>query len=444
MKSTPSANLAQPPSAQSPSAQPLPELGLSPKSLSQSSLLAKAPARVHLGYLDGLRGLAALYVVMFHIWGYHSAQLGALTARLVTPFCFGPYAVAVFIVLSGFCLMLPVSRSADGLVRGGAKRFFLSRAKRILPPYYFAVAFSLLLITFFIGHKTGSPWDLSLPVTSLGLVSHLLLFQDTLHATCPKINPALWSVSVEWRIYFCFPLFVWSWRRLGPWATTVAAFVVSYALVEGFFHVPLLQRVNSQGTGILPQYLWLFTLGMLAADIAFSERKQAAALRRRLPWGWMTAGTFMALLLATARIPLDMYGHPKLDFFVGLFALCLLVPASREGLLKKALSWKPLVAIGSFAYSLYLIHSAVIEMVWKYLVQPLHLGGSTGLLVNWLIGIPVAVGAAYGFHLAFERPFMSKSAPKPRRQAEPVFVFSAGSAVPPASAQELETAQEAL
>ncbi len=384
-------------------------------------------AQKHLAYLDGLRGLAALYVVVFHIWGYHQGQMNALATRLVTPFGFGPYAVGVFIVLSGFCLMLPVARSEDGLIRGGARRFFLSRARRILPPYYCAVAFSLLLIAFFIGHKNGSPWDSSLPVTTLGLVSHLLLFQDTLHATFGKIDPPLWSISVEWRIYFAFPILVWCWRRLGPWVTTGAVFVISYAIVEAFFHVPLLQPLNSQGTGILPQYLWLFTLGMLAADISFSGRKQAADLRGRLPWGWMTAGAFAVLVIATSRIPLDFYGHPKLDFCVGLFAFCFLVAASREGLLKTALSWKPLVAVGSFGYSLYLIHLPMVEMVWKYLVHPLHLGASSSLALHWLLGIPLIIAVAYGFHLAFERPFMSnpgKPAPKTERQAEVAAVES--------------------
>ena len=235
--------------------------------------------RKHLAYLDGLRAVAALYVVAFHIRAYYHSSLGEITQKIVLPFSFGSYAVGVFIVLSGFCLMLPVARSEDGLLRGGVKRFLLSRARRILPPYYFAMAFSLLLIALFIGHKTGTPWDTSVPVTKIGLLSHLVMLQDIGHATWSQIDSPLWSISVEWRIYFCFPVLVLLWRRLGLWVTTALALAVSYALVFAFRHVPILMHFNSQENGISPQYLGLFALGMLASGIAFSERAPLLALR---------------------------------------------------------------------------------------------------------------------------------------------------------------------
>ncbi len=385
------------------------------------------PVRPHLGYLDGLRGLAALYVVAFHVLAYHFGHLGSTAARIVAPLHFGSYAVGVFIVLSGFCLMLPVARSEEGALRGGAKRFFWSRARRILPPYCFAVAFSLLLITFFIGHKTGTPWDTSVPVTRLGLVSHLLMLQDIGHTTWAQIDSPLWSVSVEWRIYFCFPLLVLLWRQLGPWVTTALAVIASYCLVFAFRHLPLLMHFNSQENGISPQYLGLFALGMLASGISFSQRVPLAAVRTHVPWNWLALGTFAALVAATSCIPLTSGGRPRLDLFVGLSAACLLIAASREGLLQRALSWKLLVWIGTFAYSLYLIHFPILQMVWQYVIHPLHLRPGVSLLLHWFLGIPFSVGVAYLFHLVCERPFMSKlgkPAPKTERQAEAAAIES--------------------
>ena len=386
--------------------------------------MTERAGRVHLAHLDGLRGLAALYVVLFHIRVYHLSLSPALL-RLTAPLGFGSDAVAVFIVLSGFCLMLPVARSEDGTLRGGAWRFFRSRARRILPPYYFAVGFSLLLITLFLGHKTGSPWDDSVPVTKLGLLSHLLLLQDLGHATWNQINPALWSVSVEWRIYFCFPLLVLLWRRLGPWVTTGLTLAVSLVLVLAFLHVPILTRFNSEQNGLSPQYLGLFALGMLAADIAFSVHSPSRL--RRLPWGGLTAAAFAALAVATLALPQTLDTRPALDSCAGLFAACLLVAASRPGGWQRALSLRPLVGIGSFAYSLYLIHFPVVQMVWLYAVHPLRLGPGLSLLLHWCLGIPLSIGIAYGFHLAFERPFMSKPgkpAPQTERQAEAAAIES--------------------
>ena len=384
------------------------------------------PARIHLAYLDGLRGLAALYVVVFHIRVYYPG-LNLLLKRLTAPLGFGSDAVAVFIVLSGFCLMLPVARSADGRLRGGAKRFFLSRARRILPPYYCAVGLTLLLIALCIGHKTGSPWDDSVPVTRLGLLSHLLLLQDVTRATWNQISPPLWSVSVEWRIYFCFPLLVLCWRRFGPWATTAAALALSGLLVFAFFFLPFVSRFNSQQNGVSPQFLGLFVLGMLAAGISFSAHPALSRLRERLPWGGLTAAAFAALVAANAALPPALGSRPAWDSCAGVFAACLLIAASRPGVWQAALSSRPLVSVGSFAYSLYLIHFPIVQMVWLYAVHPLRLGPGLSFLLHECLGVSLSVGIAYGFHLAFERPFMSKPgkpAVRTEREAEAAAIES--------------------
>ena len=82
----------------------------------------------------------------------------------VTLFKTGHYVVDLFIVLSGFCLMLPVIRHR-GTLPGNTIIFFKKRIRRILPPYYLAMGFSLLLIITMIGEKTGTRWDISIPIT---------------------------------------------------------------------------------------------------------------------------------------------------------------------------------------------------------------------------------------------------------------------------------------
>ena len=131
---------------------------------------APREAQRRLGYVDGLRALAALYVVASHcmleIW--FNRHPGRLAGWLAWPLSFGHQAVSVFIVLSGFSLMLPVARKGNHLPRG-VWGFYLARVRRILPPYYLATTFSLLLIWLFISQKTGTsvhtmPSHLSLPM----------------------------------------------------------------------------------------------------------------------------------------------------------------------------------------------------------------------------------------------------------------------------------------
>ena len=101
-------------------------------------------ARVHLDWLDSLRALAALCVVVDHIVQLVDPNIGnyhGLILAAAGPFRYGHSFVGLLIVLSGFSLMIPVSGS-DQTLRSGAWKFFGRRAKRILPPYYCAMAVS--------------------------------------------------------------------------------------------------------------------------------------------------------------------------------------------------------------------------------------------------------------------------------------------------------------
>ncbi|HEX6799049.1 MAG TPA: acyltransferase family protein, partial [Ktedonobacterales bacterium] len=94
----------------------------------------------HLGYVDGARGIAAVYVALHHcwqiVWSETPHPLPFLWS-LLDWLAYGSFAVSAFIAISGFSLMLPVARG-DGRLPGGAWTFFKRRARRILPPYYFA------------------------------------------------------------------------------------------------------------------------------------------------------------------------------------------------------------------------------------------------------------------------------------------------------------------
>src|SRR5579862_5621445 len=162
--------------------------------------------RLHLDYLDGLRGLAALYVVIFHvyydaIYSVRSASLSPLKQLILFPLTQGRFAVDVFIVLSGFCLMLPIARSPDGRLPGGFWSYIKRRARRILPPYYCALAMMLVLIALIpdLRHTHGTHWDIMLPAFTPGaLISHLLLIHNLSNAWIYKIDGAMWSVATEW------------------------------------------------------------------------------------------------------------------------------------------------------------------------------------------------------------------------------------------------------
>jgi peptidoglycan/LPS O-acetylase OafA/YrhL len=173
--------------------------------------------RLRLEYLDGLRGLAALYVVWYHIYldVVNDQKTSAKIPELLHPFmellfAHGSSSVAIFIVLSGYCLMLPVARSEDGQLRGGFFSYIKRRARRILPPYYAALLLSIILriaLPKNLLDFTVLSWSIGEPALTPGaIISHLLLIHNLNVEWRLKINAPMWSVGLEWQIYFLFAL----------------------------------------------------------------------------------------------------------------------------------------------------------------------------------------------------------------------------------------------
>ena len=382
----------------------------------RSTAAAAVPAR--LPHLDGLRGLAALFVVLHHAWLTTWPDLFARRlppgARQTAFLAYGHFAVVVFIVLSGFCLALPVARS--GALAGGTRGFLRRRARRLLPPYYASVALSALLVWTLIGTRTGTHWDVSVPVDGHGYLGSAFLLNDVLGGG--QLNHVWWSVALEWQIYFVFPLLVIVWLRrgIGPAvACAGAAAAAVLALVTAFPRAGALDL-----TGLHPWFLALFALGMLGAAVLAGGEPWLARLRERTPFGALAlagAAGVVALCAAAGR-SWTLALHPALaDLAVGAVTLCAIVSSSRGGpsLLRRVLASGWPRALGAFSYSLYLIHAPLLQVEWQY-----GLGGPAGspgvaFALLALVGVPLVLAAAYGFHVLFERPFLSQSA---RRRAE--------------------------
>jgi GT2 family glycosyltransferase/peptidoglycan/LPS O-acetylase OafA/YrhL len=366
------------------------------------------PDRPRLAYLDGLRALAALFVVFHHAWltiwpNLFDPRLPA-TGRATVALAFGHFGVAVFIVLSGFCLGLPVARA--GGLGGGARRFFARRARRILPPYYGSVAVSLILVWTAIGGRTGTHWDVSVPVDWHGYVGSALLLDDALGGG--QVNHVWWSVALEWQIYFLFPLLVACWLRFGAAWSAALAGGLSFGIAAAIAVVP---AGPFQLGGVMPWFLGLFGAGMLGAAIAEGDSPVLRRLFVRTRWSWLAATASVVLLAACVSLGrAEALAHlAVLDVVVGVASLCSILACSQgDGALRRVLSWHPLVVVGGFSYSLYLIHAPLLQVVWQYGLRPLGLDASETFVLLALVGVPAVVAGSYLFFLAFERPFLRR------------------------------------
>jgi peptidoglycan/LPS O-acetylase OafA/YrhL len=353
--------------------------------------------------VDGFRALAALYVVFVHVlpraWGDDAPQnrLLALAAKGLSG---GHFAVTAFIVVSGFCLMLPVVR-AGTVLRGGPTVFFKRRYVRIAPPLYIAFALSALLLQ--VANLAHPPYYADTRVTATQVIGHLTLLQNLVPGAPLPNNAVLWSITVESVIYLWFPLMVLAWRRLGAARATAAFVALAYVLYPALDRLPIL-------SGLTIQYLGAFALGALAADIAYAPTTTRwGGLRARFPW-FPLAGV-LGLVVAGACAVL---GWPRVYPIIGWFDLpvavasaSLLVGASRPGasLVKRGLEFRPLAAMGAFSYSLYMLHYPLADVLCHFGLASLRRNQNLYAIVAVLVVIPLIIAISYGFYLLFERPF---------------------------------------
>ena len=380
---------------------------------------------LHINFLDGLRGLAALYVVLFHFLDLGDLGLSHWELYVAKLAEAGHSAVTVFIVLSGFSLMLPVARSVDGVLKGGFSGFLKRRARRILPPYYAALLLSvvgLLLSPQGFGYLHGArdPHWLA-QISTPSVVFHILLVQNLSALWAFSLNQAMWSVATEWQIYFVLPLVLLPvWRRAGIWALAAAGLTLGIAPVAlVFLHFPFVP------VGIW--YIGSFAAGAAGAAWAWqglSEERRRPTVRRAALIGLVLSS--LAYFLASRYVapPHTMVtnaSHNYLngvlkDYLLSTMIACALIYGTLARDLPQAWGFAPFRLLetpaarhlGAFSYSLYLTHCIVLSQANAWLAA-LQIAPATGFVLKAVLGIPLAIAFAYLFHLAFEKPFMVSS-----------------------------------
>jgi len=349
-------------------------------------------ARARVVGLDGLRGLAALFVVVHHCWlmTFHGYP------RNTGPFwlgwlLYGHFAVVVFITLSGFSLAISPARK--GWQLGGKARFAQRRAWRILPPYWAALVFSLIIAW---GLQVAQPAS-TLP-NGKSVVVYGLLVQDIFGAPVP--NGAFWSIAVEAQLYLVFPILLVILRRFGA-AAVLAAVTVPVAAIG--LLAPQVSIVDKL-MRLTPEFAPLFAIGLLAAGII-----SASYRIRRLPLQWLAAlaAAPVLVLIVVKGSVWTVTNLFWIDLAVGpAIALLLAAVATRRPApLVWLLGTRPVRSLGTFSYSLYLVHAPIVVALARKFVGPHVPPGLPAFWVTLAIAVPLSVGFARLFATFFEIPF---------------------------------------
>ncbi len=234
-----------------------------------------------LGALEGLRGYAALLMVVYHAWVLTGGPLLGGGRALISG---GFLAVDLFFVLSAFVLCLPAAVSGRF---GSWSDYAVRRAARIVPAYYAALATALIFF-----HALAGPVADRRPPTLEAVLAHLTFLQVEARlipgyngALGFRVDPVLWTMSVEVAFYVVLPLIAIGFlRRPVLWLFVAFAGTVALrALALGLADSATADRLLS----LPPMFAADFAAGMAGAWL------YARGVRLR---GWMVAAAIVAAI----------------------------------------------------------------------------------------------------------------------------------------------------
>ena len=361
-----------------------------------------------IGFLDGIRGLAALYVMIGHarwlLWegftnGYNKhpeayTVFEKVYAYFISSFKFGYNVVLLFFVLSGFVIHYSATKAISS-TNFNWNFYFIKRIKRIYPPFLFS-----LLLTFILDYlgstilnlsfyKTGSlysSFNINELNTSMLTLAGNIFFLMKSYVPIFGSNESTWSLTYEWWFYIIYPVFYLIFKNR-IYLSTLIIFVIS--LLTFFTKLPYIQLINDVfyllpvwwiGVILSEQYiknkhsnftyfLWLFPLLLYLASINYTKFNYLT----NILWGLAFAGLISFL------------SKKKLN---NIFIVCL-----------SKLKW-----LGDFSYTLYIVHLPILFLFHALL---LHFYGNQ-LPKSFLffhLSIPLILLISFLISKLVEKPF---------------------------------------
>lgn len=337
------------------------------------------PKRVH--FLDALRGLAAVWVVVVHVAMLPSPRLQV--APFLDVFVVnGVMGVELFFVVSAFslCLSMPVhDREAHPMLGFALRRFF-----RIAPLFY------LMILVMCIHNFSGVVIDGKSILLNLTFVFNLVPGYQT------SLVPAGWTIGVEMLFYLLFPLL---YRRLKGVALATFALFIAIGVATVFFMTVSL-FVDDPFNYYLYSILYrapIFTFGLVAFyALPLLEKRPD---RKEIGLALLASVPVLFFAITTNKVALfDKY------YWEGVMFGALVVGL---GLAPIAMIVNPVSAwLGRISYSVYLLHTPVIVTLIPTMrsIQALVASQTVAFALSLAMILALVIPAAFLMNYFVEDP----------------------------------------
>jgi peptidoglycan/LPS O-acetylase OafA/YrhL len=351
--------------------------------------------------IDGLRFVAILLVVLFHL----SAQLVSKSdvplstqpwySGLFAFFGRGDIGVRIFFVISGFILGRPFARHyLLGHPRPSLSSYYLRRLTRLEPPYLINISVCAISIALYSHVPLRAVFP---PFAASAVYLHGFFFRST-----QFINPVAWTLEMEVQFYLLVPLLTLVFLLRNRWLRRSLLGAASIAL-PATLHYFVVGKISGASPfwatiGWLLQY---FLAGMLLSDIYVTEIPSW-----RASWLWdVVSGAAWCVLLFTE--------HFRFYPLEPLLIAVAFVGAFRGALLRRLFTVEWLAIVGGMCYSIYLWHFFVIALVFKVSRRVLV---THDLLANYLVQsvliLPCILTFCALYFIFIERPCMDPAWPQ--------------------------------
>ncbi len=310
----------------------------------------------HIKSLTSLRGVAALLVLIHHLFGYLLPSLGSTISSYSKFFSNGYLWVDFFFILSGFIMThVYASNFASGINWYNYRAYLFSRFSRIYPLHIF-------ILFLFIGVElakgsfafTGK-YNLTALFTNIFLLQFLDLSSPPLFGGMTYWNEPAWSISAEWITYLILPfllLVLLKTSKIVDSVVYVSALACLFILMKltygnlNFIGLPSLVRCLLEGV-----------LGIITYKI----------YRQGILQNYLSLD--VSSILSLTGIFIVMHYNKNNIIILPFFCLLILsASVNYRGLVAKILNSTLMLYLGVISYSIYMVHwfiQELIQLVWR-------------------------------------------------------------------------------